>query len=81
MLELTLFLKLDSKFITISKYYFDNDQGNLSRLIFYIGYSSYDAGNYSPRLLKINDVEEVTNYCPYIYIIYSHMKTIAILLQ
>ena len=26
------------------------------------GYAAYDAGNYSPRLLKFNDVEEVIFY-------------------
>ena len=29
----------------------------------YLGYASYEAGNYSPRLLKFNDVEEVIECC------------------
>ena len=28
-------------------------------LLHLIGYASYDAGKYSPRMLKFNDVEEV----------------------
>lgn len=28
-------------------------------LLYLIGYASYDAGKYSPRMLKFNDVEEV----------------------
>lgn len=28
-------------------------------LLYLLGYASYDAGKYSPRMLKFNDVEEV----------------------